>query len=71
MSKILSPDFTKKHIEALPANQGGIGLVADGSDIGVQGSVKKDLTSRWSLAASGEWFKDKGRRVAIWLNWQK
>lgn len=70
MPNPFSPENTLKH---LPTNQANVGIVAEGSDIGVTGSVQNDFgkPGGWSVAAAGEWFKDRGKRAAIWLNWQK
>lgn len=65
-----SQDALKDAINALPPEQGGIGVVAHGKDVGVQGAVKKDIGKGWSVAAAGSWFKDTGYAAAAWLGWK-
>lgn len=70
MSKIFSPENTQKH---LPKNQGSIGVVTEGSDVGVHGSFNNDFgkPGGWSFSAAGEWFRTQKAKVAVFLNWMK
>ena len=70
MSDIFSPEATKAALDRLPANQGGIGIAVEGHDVGVQGAAQKSIGKGWSIAATGEWFKDKGYKAAAWLGWK-
>jgi hypothetical protein len=65
-----SPEALRKSIESLPPEQGGIGAVADGSDVGIAGSVSKRIGKGWSLQATGQWMKDAGYRAAVWVGWK-
>lgn len=67
----LSPEGLRKSRENLPPEQGGIGVVVSPSGgIGAQGSVSKEIGNGWSVAAAGQWMKEKKDRwVAGWLTW--
>ena len=65
-----SPEGLRKTREGLPPEQGGIGVVVTPDDIGVQGSVNKTIGKGWSVAATGQWFKDAGYSAAAWLGWK-
>jgi hypothetical protein len=65
-----SPDALRKSVESLPPEQGGIGVAVQNGDVGVQGAVQKQLGKGWSVAATGQWFKEKGYAAAGWLSWK-
>jgi hypothetical protein len=65
----LSPEALRKSIESLPPEQGGIGAVADGNDVGIAGSVSKQLPKGWRVQAAGQWMKATGYKAAVWLGW--
>jgi hypothetical protein len=74
MPDIFSHESTQKQIDALrelPPEQGGIGVVVKGTDVGVQGAVSKDLgkPGGWTFAAAGAWMRKQGASAAAWLNW--
>ena len=75
MPNPFSQDATQRELDKLsnlPPEQGGIGIVVQGADVGVQGAVAKDLgkPGGWTLAASGQWFKQQGYAAAAWLGWR-
>jgi hypothetical protein len=66
-----SPEALRKSIEQLPPEQGGIGVVVKPGDIGVQGSVSKEIGKGWSVTGAGQWMKEKKDRWAAgWLSWR-
>lgn len=60
-------------IEKLPTNEAQIGLVAEHGDVGAQGSVSVDVgkPGGWSVAAAGQWLKQKGYTVAALVGWKR
>ena len=66
-----SQEALRKTVESLPSESGGIGVVVKPHDIGISGSVKTDVgrPGGWTLAATGEWFKQSGYKAAAWLGW--
>jgi hypothetical protein len=70
MPDIFSPEALRKRVQDLPPEQGGIGVVVQPGDIGVQGAVSKQIGKGWSVAATGSWFKAKGYQAAAWLGWK-
>lgn len=65
-----SPEALRKTITELPPEQGGISVVVKPGDIGVQGAVSKTIGKGWSVAATGQWFKETGYAAAAWLGWK-
>jgi hypothetical protein len=70
MPDIFSPEALRKSVQDLPPEQGGIGVVVQRDDVGVQGAVSKSIGKGWSVAATGSWFKEKGYQAAAWLGWK-
>jgi hypothetical protein len=66
-----SPEALRQSIQkaSAPPNSGGIGVAVEGTDVGIAGHVNKPLGKGWSVTATGQWFKDKGRSAALWLGW--
>lgn len=73
---IFSPDATKAQIEKLselPAEEGGIGVQAtSGGDVGIVGSVHKDLgkPGGWFVLGEGSWMRKAGGKVIGRLRWK-
>lgn len=69
---IFTPERLRQSIQKAspPTESGGIGIVTEGKDVGIAGSVNKGLGKGWSLTAAGSWFKDKGYQAAAWLGWR-
>lgn len=75
MPDIFSPEATQRQLEQLgeqPPEQGGIGVVVNGKDVGVQGAVNKDVgkPGGWFVLAEGSWMRRAGGSVAGWLGWK-
>lgn len=73
MSDIFSPEATQKQLDALrelPKEQAKLGVVVDGNDIGVEGSVSKDVgkPGGWFVAAQGTLSRTT-KRVAGMIGW--
>jgi hypothetical protein len=73
----VSEIFTKDALDAqlrklpdLPAEQGGIGVVAKDGDVGVEGAVNKQLGKGWFVEGEGSWMKRAGWSAAGWLGWK-
>ena len=67
-----SPDALRQSVEALPPEQGGIGAVATPGDVGLAGSVKRDIgkPGGWWIGATGHaWLKAKDYAASVWLGW--
>lgn len=69
--ELFSQEALRKTIQELPQEQGGIGVVVQPSDVGVVASVRKDVgkPGGWSVAATGQWFKEAGYKAAAWIGW--
>lgn len=68
-----SPESTQKHIDALsqlPTEHGQIGVVADGKNIALEGSVSKDIgkPGGFFVAAQGTLSRTT-KRVAGMIGW--
>lgn len=76
---LFSPDATagavKQQLDALdtlPENDGRIGVVVQGTDVGVQGQANVDIgkPGGWSFAAAGAWFRQQGASAAGYFRWR-
>lgn len=75
MADIFDPESTQKQIDKLrelPPEEGGIGAVTDGKDVGIRGTFRKDLgkPGGWFTAGEGSFMKKAGASLAWWLGWK-
>jgi hypothetical protein len=72
---IFSDNSIKRDLEKLedvPKEEANIGVVVEGGDVGVTGSVSKDLgkPGGWDVAAEGTWMRRTGAKLAALLRWK-
>jgi hypothetical protein len=61
----------RQQLEALPAEQGGIGVVAENGQAGVAGGINKSIGKKGCFfQADGSWMSRTGGRVAAWIGWR-
>lgn len=66
-----SQENLRKTVQDLPPEQGGIGVAVKPNDIGVTGSVNKQIGKGWSVSAAGQWWsKTKDYVAGAWLTWK-
>lgn len=75
MPDIFTPealDAQLKKLPDLPANEGGVGVVATKNDIGVKGQVNVDVgkPGGWFVLAEGSWMRRAGATVSGWVGWK-
>lgn len=75
MSDLFTDNKIKESLEKLedvPKNEAEIGVVVEGKDVGVTGSVSKDIgkPGGWDVAAQGTWMQRTGARLAALLRWR-
>lgn len=73
LSDIFSPDALGaqiKKLDTLPAEQAGVGLVAENGDVGIVAAGSKTLGKGWSVRGSLAYMKDAGYSAAAWLGWK-
>jgi hypothetical protein len=63
-------DEQLRKLPDLPSEQGGIGVVAQNGDVGVEASVNKQLGNGWFVEGEGSWMRRAGYSVAAWLGWK-
>ena len=55
----------------LPTREGEIGVVVeDGGNVGVRGSVSRNIGKSWSFGAAGEYMRVTGYKLAGFLGWK-
>jgi hypothetical protein len=59
-------------IKDLPREEANIGIAVEGKDVGVKGSVAKDIgkPGGWELEAQGSWMQRAGAKLAALLSWK-
>lgn len=73
--KLFSDDAIKASLDKLddvPKEEASIGVVVQCNDIGVTGSVSKDIgkPGGWDVAAEGTWMRRTGAKIAALLRWK-
>lgn len=60
-----------KKLENLEENKAEIGIVVEDSDIGIAGSISKDIgkPGGWEVGAEGSWMRRTGAKLAALLKW--
>lgn len=71
MSELFSQEKLAEQLKKLPENEANIGVVTEGKDIGITGSVSKDIgkPGGWWFGAEGTWVKAKSR-IAAMFSWK-
>ena len=66
-----SSDKLSDQLKKLPDNEANVGVVVEGKDIGITGSVSKDVgkPGGWWFGAEGTWTKTKAKLAAL-LTWK-
>lgn len=59
-------------LEKVPENEANIGVVVQDGDVGVTGSVSKDIgkPGGWDVSAEGTWMRRTGAKLAALLRWR-
>ena len=59
-------------LEDVPREEANIGVVVEGSDVGITGSVSKDIgkAGGWEVAAEGTWMRRTGAKLAALFSWR-
>lgn len=59
-------------LEDIPKEEANVGVVVQGNDVGVTGSVSKDLGNPggWEVAAEGTWMRWAGAKFAALFKWK-
>lgn len=59
-------------LEDVPDEGAEVGVVVEGTDVGIKGSVSKDLgkAGGWDVAAEGSWMRRQGAKLAAMLRWR-
>lgn len=60
-------------LEDLPLEHADVGVVVKDGDVGITGSVNKDIgkPGGWKFAAEGSWMHKAGKSVKALLTWKK
>lgn len=64
MTEIFSPEALQNELKKLEDNktlETGIGVVVKDSDVGVTGSIQKDVGKNWTFLAEGSWMRKAGK----------
>jgi hypothetical protein len=64
-------DAQLRKLPDLPPEEGGVGVVAQNGDVGVEGAVNKSLGKGWFVEGEGSWMRRAGWSVAGWLGWKR
>lgn len=67
MSNPFSSEILAEQLKKLPSNEANVGVVKEGKEVGVTGSVSKDIgkPGGWWFGAEGTWTKTKSKIAAL------